>query len=69
MVRALHERGHQVTFYEPDAFERQQHRDMDDPEWARVVVWPARDGSDATRAESRAPAELPSRQLPRGTAA
>jgi spore maturation protein CgeB len=45
MVRALHERGHRVTFYEPDAFGRQQHRDMEDPPWARVVVYPA--GSEA----------------------
>jgi spore maturation protein CgeB len=42
IVRALHERGHRVRFYEPDAFGRQQHRDMDDPEWAEVVVYPAR---------------------------
>jgi spore maturation protein CgeB len=41
IVRALHERGHRVTFYEPDAFGRQQHRDMADPSWARVVVYPA----------------------------
>ena len=41
MVRALHARGHQVTFYEPDAFERQQHRDIPDPPWARVVVYSA----------------------------
>jgi spore maturation protein CgeB len=39
IVRALHERGHRVTFYEPDAYGRQQHRDMDDPTWARVVVY------------------------------
>ena len=39
IIRALHERGHFVTFYEPDAYERQQHRDMADPEWARVVVY------------------------------
>ena len=39
IVRALHERGHRITFYEPDAYERQQHRDMDDPEWATVVVY------------------------------
>jgi spore maturation protein CgeB len=39
IVRALHERGHEVTFYEPDAFGRQQHRDMEDPPWARVVVY------------------------------
>src|SRR5690606_33002789 len=40
IVRALHARGHRITFFEPDAFERQQHRDMDDPDWARVVVYP-----------------------------
>ena len=39
IVRALHERGHRVTFYEPDAYGRQQHRDMPDPEWATVVVY------------------------------
>jgi hypothetical protein len=42
LVRALHERGHRITFYEPDAYQRQQHRDIEDPEWARVVVYPAR---------------------------
>src|SRR5438067_1620683 len=41
IVRALDARGHRVTFYEPDAFDRQQHRDIDDPEWARVMVYPA----------------------------
>ena len=40
IVRALHERGHRVTFYEPDAFGRQQHRDIEDPAWATVVVYP-----------------------------
>ena len=39
IVRALHERGHEVTFFEPDAFERQANRDMDDPAWARMVVY------------------------------
>jgi spore maturation protein CgeB len=39
LLRALAGRGYDVTFYEPDAFERQQHRDMEDPEWARVVVY------------------------------
>jgi len=41
IIRALARRGHRVTFYEPDAFGRQQHRDLEDPEWARVVVYPA----------------------------
>jgi spore maturation protein CgeB len=41
IVRALHERGHRITFYEPDAYERQKHRDIPDPDYARVVVYPA----------------------------
>lgn len=48
IVRALAERGHQITFYEPDAFDRQAHRDIDDPPWARVVVYSA-DGEDHVR--------------------
>ncbi len=39
IIRALYERGHRVTFYEPDAYERQQHRDLPDPEWASVIVY------------------------------
>lgn len=41
LLRALAERGHEITFYEPDALDRQAHRDMDDPPWARVVVYAA----------------------------
>jgi spore maturation protein CgeB len=41
LLRAMAEREHRVTFYEPDAFGRQQHRDIDDPDWARVVVYKA----------------------------
>ncbi|MDR6126973.1 spore maturation protein CgeB [Sphingomonas sp. SORGH_AS802] len=41
ILRALAERGHRITFYEPDAFDRQQHRDIDPPAWARSVVYPA----------------------------
>jgi spore maturation protein CgeB len=41
IVRNLAERGHDVTFYEPDAFDRQAHRDIPDPEWARDVVYAA----------------------------
>jgi spore maturation protein CgeB len=50
IVRALHERGHRVTFYEPDAFERQAHRDIADPSWAHVVVYPAQSESNALHA-------------------
>lgn len=39
LARALHDRGHQLTFYEPDAFDRQRHRDIPDPPYARSVVW------------------------------
>ncbi|GLC24306.1 CgeB family protein [Roseisolibacter agri] len=45
IVRALHARGHHVTFYEPDAYERQRHRDIPDPDYARVVVY-AGEGTD-----------------------
>jgi len=41
IIRALSERGYDVTFYEPDAYDRQAHRDIADPEWARVVVYTA----------------------------
>ncbi len=39
IIRALHERGHHVTFYEPDAYDRQAHRDIDPPPWAKSVVY------------------------------
>jgi spore maturation protein CgeB len=41
LLRALSERGHSVLFCEPDAFERQAHRDMDDPAWAEDIVFAA----------------------------
>ena len=39
LVKELHRRGHGTTFFEPDAFDRQAHRDLADPEWADVVVY------------------------------
>jgi len=56
IIRALHERGHEITFYEPDAFGRQQHRDIADPAWARVVVYSAEGTSGVNSAldQSRA---------------
>jgi spore maturation protein CgeB len=41
LLRDLAGRGYDITFYEPDAFDRQQHKDMEPPEWARVVVYDA----------------------------
>jgi spore maturation protein CgeB len=49
LIRALSARGHEVTFYEPDAFGRQRHRDMEDPDWARVVVYSADGTNDLER--------------------
>src|SRR5215207_2193905 len=49
LIRALHERGHRITFYEPDAYERQKHRDMADPSWAKVVVYSGEDEAEALR--------------------
>jgi spore maturation protein CgeB len=43
LLRDLAGRGHDITFYEPDAFDRQQHRDIAPPDWAKVVVYPAED--------------------------
>lgn len=54
MLRALAGRGHAITFYEPDAFGRQQHRDIPDPEWAKVVVYPGNDETAARKALARA---------------
>lgn len=48
LLADLARRGHDIVFYEPDAFERQQHRDIDPPAWARVEVYPATE--DAARA-------------------
>jgi spore maturation protein CgeB len=39
ILSALAAHGHQITFYEPDAFDRQQHRDIEPPAWARSVVY------------------------------
>lgn len=41
ILRALAQSGHTITFFEPDAYDRQKHRDISDPEWARIVVYNA----------------------------
>ena len=41
LLRDLASRGYDITFYEPDAYERQQHRDMEPQPWAKSVVYPA----------------------------
>src|ERR1044071_4253334 len=39
LIKALHNRGHSITVYEPDAYDRQRHRDLEHPSWARVIVY------------------------------
>jgi spore maturation protein CgeB len=39
ILKALSEHGHTITFYEPDAYDRQKNRDIADPTWAKVVVY------------------------------
>jgi spore maturation protein CgeB len=49
IIKELHRLGHAITFYEPDAYGRQQHRDIDPPDWCRVFVYPAA-GTDGVSA-------------------
>ncbi len=57
LLSDLARRGHSITFYEPDAFDRQKHRDIDPPDWCEVRVYPATDEavrgviSEAARAD------------------
>lgn len=39
IIKALARRGHEVTFYEPEIYDRHLHRDIPDPEWAKVVIY------------------------------
>ena len=54
LLSQLHARGWEVTFYEPDAFDRQAHRDLDHVPYARSVVFPATEAAArAALAEAR----------------
>lgn len=39
IIKYLHRLGYHITFYEPDAFDRQKHIDLPNPEWAASVVY------------------------------
>ena len=55
LLRDLAGRGYDISFYEPDAYDRQQHRDMEPQPWARSIVYPAtNEGLRAVLAEARA---------------
>lgn len=58
LLRDLAGRGHHITFFEPDAFGRQQNRDIDPPEWARIVVYPATETAACEVAKQAAKADV-----------
>lgn len=58
LLSDLARRGYEVTFYEPDAFDRQRHRDIEPPQWARVVVFPAEPDAAAAVAAEAARADV-----------
>ena len=58
ILQALAAKGHRITFYEPDAYERQQHRDIADPDWTRVVVYPADEAGVGGALEAARAADL-----------
>jgi spore maturation protein CgeB len=53
VLHELARRGWDVSFYEPDAFDRQKHRDIEPPEWAKVTVYSATE-EDARRVIAQA---------------
>jgi spore maturation protein CgeB len=58
IIRALHARGHRITFYEPDAYDRQKYRDIDPPPWAECVVYAATEQSALAEVQSAQSADL-----------
>ncbi len=49
VLRSLANLGFEITFFEPDAYDRQKHRDIEDPEWARIVVYDPKDALQVER--------------------
>jgi spore maturation protein CgeB len=49
ILRALAQRGHCIAFYEPDAYDRQKHRDIPDPDWARIIVYDPANAAEVNR--------------------
>jgi len=39
LLKALAALGHDITFYEPDVYDRGKHRDIAPPDWCQVVVY------------------------------
>src|SRR3954463_10829802 len=53
ILRALHARGHRITFYEPNAYGRQEHPDEGELEFAKVVVYEGESGALTCLEEAR----------------
>ena len=51
LLHALSRLGHDITFYEPDVLDRGNNRDMEEPDWCRVVVY---DGTVSAMKEAAA---------------
>ncbi len=49
ILRALAQLGNKIAFFEPDAYDRQKHRDIEDPDWARIVVYDPQDQAEVNR--------------------
>jgi spore maturation protein CgeB len=41
LLKALSQLGYDITFYEPDVYDRQANRDIEAPDWCTVVVYEA----------------------------
>ena len=55
LLKALAAEGLQITFFEPEDDARRVHRDISDPPWARVRVYPpTEEGARGALAEARA---------------
>jgi spore maturation protein CgeB len=58
LIKALHNRGHEITVYEPDAYDRQKHRDIEPPNWARVIVYENSEAAALRAVEQASAADL-----------
>lgn len=58
LLRALSALGYRIRFFEPDAFDRQAHRDIADPPWAKVLVYPATEAGVGEALEAARQADI-----------
>ncbi|OYQ33179.1 hypothetical protein CHU92_13660 [Flavobacterium cyanobacteriorum] len=58
IVKALNTMGHNVTFYEPDIYDRQKNRDIEDPDYCKVVVYQANQEEISRLIEQAATADV-----------